>query len=65
MKWVSVNNVHINTAQVQTFYWADGWLFVWFVGDTEPEKYKDRNREQYHKFCHLLGVRPLEGDKCG
>lgn len=65
MKWVQVNRAHFNTALICSFYWSGGKLFVYFVGEDEPDYYDDPKRENYLRLCRTLGVRPLEDDACG
>lgn len=60
MSWVLLGGRHINTEQVQAFYWHNGLLLLWFAGDEDFSKWSDPDRQLYAKLCHALGVRPYE-----
>lgn len=60
MKWVKIEGTHINTNQIATFYWKDGRLEAWFVGDAVAAKWDDPDRELYVKLCQQIGVEPEE-----
>ena len=60
MKWARINQAYFNTDLIVSFYWKDGKLVIWNIGDTEPEWYKDLDRENYLRLCRVVGVRPVE-----
>ena len=62
MRWVNVNKGHFNTSLIQSFYWSVGKLYVYWLGDTEYERYDDPDRENYLRLCRALGVAPAEED---
>ena len=59
MKWVTVDNTHLNTNQIQGFYWHRGNLVITFNGRA-PERWEDPNREHYLKLCRSQGIQPVE-----
>ena len=58
MKWVKVNNAHFNLDLILSFYWCGGKLFVYWLGETEPDTYEDKNRFNYARLCIAAGVAP-------
>lgn len=62
MKWVCLGRAHINTDQIQVFYWdaVSRELVIWYAGDREAVLSLDPDRELYTKLCHQLGVRLVE-----
>ena len=62
MKWVEVNRNHINTHQVQNFFWSSGSLMIVWAGSGKSEMLPDPDKRFYHKLCRGLGLRPYEGD---
>ncbi len=60
MKWVMIENRHINMNNVNGFFWENGQLVIVFNGDQFPARFKDQNQEKYLKLCHVMGVRPYE-----
>ncbi len=62
MKWIVVKGTHINTHQLETFFWRGGMLWLCFAGDPTPTTWNDPDRELYIKMCHALGVRPYGED---
>ena len=60
MKWVTVNYTHINADNVDCFFWDDGELSLWYVGDSDAVKYKDPDGKLYRKLCNDLNVKPVE-----
>lgn len=64
MKWVLISGRHINTDQVQVFWWTDNLLEVWFAGDQTAAKYHDPDKYNYYKLCRAVGVRPVEEETC-
>lgn len=65
MKWILINELHINTDQVQTFYWMGGLLVIRFAEGGRQKFLTDPDKKLYIKMCHLLGVRPAEEDPSG
>ena len=62
MKWILIENRHINMNNVDMFSWDDGILFVWYNGDPMPGEYLDPDRQLYLKMCQSQGVRPVMED---
>ena len=60
MKWICIKGTHVNTTRVDSFYWKEGHLCVWFAGQQVVTTWEDPDRELYIKMCHALGVRPYE-----
>ena len=60
MRWVCIDNTHINTYNIDTFYWLGGQLRVFFSGKDKAVVWKDPDREIYLQLCHQLGIRPGE-----
>lgn len=60
MKWICVQGTHINTSRIDTFFWRDSRLWIWFAGAMEAVTWDDPYRESYLQVCHQLGVRPDE-----
>lgn len=60
MKWVEIDGTHINTNNIQSFYWNehDDMLEIWWVGTSTKAVIPDPDRTHYFKLCRLLGVRP-------
>lgn len=65
MKWARINKAFFNTDLIISFYWKKGRLFVWNIGDEEPEWYEDADRKNYLRLCNIIGVRPIEEDADG
>ena len=59
MKWVLIDEIHVNMDQVETFYWRDEMLVLHFYGSGRT-CIIDPDRECYIKLCHVMGVRPYE-----
>ena len=47
MKWVTVENEHINMDLVKHFEWRGGRLFIWFLNDREPTVFVDIEKKLY------------------
>ena len=62
MKWVLIRKRHINTDQVQAFWWADGKLRIMFENDEALHIIEDPEKQSYRKMCQAIGVRPNEED---
>ena len=62
MKWAIVRRDHINMNNVTIFKWVEEELYVWFVGEEKPAKWKDPDRKLYIKLCRQQGIRPYEED---
>ena len=60
MKWVSIKGTHLNTDRVESFYWKDGELVVWFALSNKPTIWEDPDAALYLQMCRRLGVRPDE-----
>lgn len=60
MKWARCGKAYFNTALIISFYWSAGRLYVYWLGDSEPDSYKDPDRSEYLRLCMALGVRPVE-----
>jgi hypothetical protein len=58
MKWVLIENRHININNVDMFSWDDGILFVWYNSDPTPSEILDPDHEYYTKMCRSQGIRP-------
>lgn len=58
MKWVLIEQRHINMNNVDLFSWDDGILFIYYSGDPSPSEIMDPDRELYLKLCQSQGVRP-------
>ncbi len=65
MKWAEIEGTHINTNVIQTFYWKDGKLTIWFIGDQLPIEYDDPDQVLYVKLCRSQGIRPAEEENHG
>jgi hypothetical protein len=65
MNWTNINGAYFNTNNIVSFYWKKGRLYVWNIGDTEPEWYEDKDRANYLRLCRVIGVRPVEEDADG
>lgn len=63
MKWVIIDGTHVNTDQIQSFYWLEGELVIWHAASAMCDKLEDPEQRIYKKLCRDLGVRPVgEGD---
>ena len=60
MKWVLLGNRHINTNNVNMFYWDDGYLHYNFVGDECEWEVEDPGQELYIQLCRQQVIRPYE-----
>ena len=60
MKWVTVEIMHINTKNLDAFYWYEGELYLVFNSDPKPVTIEDPDREHYLKLCRQQGVQPVE-----
>ena len=60
MKWVTVKIMHINTNNLDAFYWYTGKLYLVFNSDPKPVILEDPDRELYLKLCRQQGVQPVE-----
>lgn len=62
MKWVLIENRHINMNNVDEFKfkWEDGVLVVFFNSNPVPYEYEDPDRRLYLRMCQSQGVRPCE-----
>lgn len=59
MKWVLIEDVHVNMNQVEFFCWRDG-VLVLFFNKIERKIYEDPDKKHYTNLCHQLGVRHYE-----
>ena len=62
MKWALVENMYINTNNVDAFKWEKGILYIWFNSeyDSESTDFDDPDKTLYIRLCNQLGVRPWE-----
>ena len=60
MKWVLIEDTHINTDTVTDFRWSNGVLQI-HQEDCKRLYARDPDRQFYLKLCGQLGVRPYEG----
>lgn len=62
MKWTLVEDMHINTNNIDAFKWKNGMLYIWFNAECDSEScdFDDPDRQLYLKLCRQLGVRPAE-----
>ena len=62
-KWVTIEYTHVNVSHINTFYWENGKLWIWFAGDDRAVKWKDPNGELYLQLCKDLGNKPCMEDE--
>ena len=60
MKWVTINETHVNASYIHTFYWKNGVLALFFNGDKCPVKLKDPDGELYRDICRQLDVNAVK-----
>lgn len=60
MKWAEIQGTHINTNQIQVFYWDEGELRIHLQGDMQPIIWDDPDRELYKRLCRQQGTRVWE-----
>jgi hypothetical protein len=60
MKWVLIASRHVNTDNIDGFYWKKGVLNIYFSDNDAVTCFNDPDRELYVKMCHQMGVRPCE-----
>lgn len=65
MNFARVNNAHFNLDLMLSFYWCGGKLFVYWLGESEPDTYEDRDRTNYERLCNAARVRSVGGDPNG
>lgn len=65
MKWVLIEQRHINMNNVDLFSWDDGILCIYYSGDPNPTEVMDPDRKLYLKMCRSQGVTPYEEDDNG
>lgn len=56
MHWITVNNDHINVANITTVKWEGGTLYIWFIGEETPAKWEDPDRTLYRALCRDLCI---------
>lgn len=59
MKWVLIDNNHVNMDRVTFFTWHEGKLIL-FVNQEQNIYLEDPGKEHYTKLCHVMGIRPCE-----
>ena len=64
MKWVLIDNNHVNMDRVTFFTWLEGNLIL-FVNQEEDIYLVDPDKKHYHKLCRQMGVRPYEESENG
>jgi hypothetical protein len=60
MKWITIKGTHVNTSRIDSFFWKDGKLRVWFISDEDYTVWVDYDQKLYRKLCEDLGVEPVE-----
>lgn len=63
MKWTRVNKAFFNTELMKAFHWSAGKLWIWWLGEDEPETYADPDREHYLDLCRRLILTPVKEDE--
>lgn len=65
MGWVTIDGTHINTNNIQSFYWNehDDMLEIWWVGTSTKAVVPDPDRKHYTKLCEFVRVRPYNPSK--
>lgn len=62
MRWVLIDDLHINTNNLCAFYWSDGFLRLNFRG--YDDRIRDPEQKLYKRLCHQLGVVPAQESEC-
>jgi len=65
MKFVLINDIHINIDQIRSFSWKDGDLCIWYAGRHFFESWPDPEKKLYNKLCLTLGVAPAMPQEVG
>lgn len=62
MKWVTIDNIHLNAGAIEGFYWTEGSLYLRLISSDANLVRKDPDRKKYLRICAALGVRPVGED---
>lgn len=65
MKWVEISRTHINTNNIECFFWYDGQLKIYWAGTPNDSSIPDPDKKHYLKLCRSVGVRPYEEEDDG
>ena len=60
-KWTEINGGHFNIDLMTTFFWRQGKLYIYWIGNEKPETFSDLRQANYLRLCRDAGVQVVKG----